>query len=62
VPVSPKIRRLTAPIIEAVFPHLRVSPRFHTLEGTAKALAPYYPGPGTLGCPGEPWRVPSRAA
>ena len=42
--MTSKLRRLTALIVDVVFPHLKISPRFHSVEEIAFSLASYYLG------------------
>jgi len=36
--MTSKLRRLTALIVDVVFPHLKISPRFHSVEEIAFSL------------------------
>ncbi len=40
--MTSKLRRLTALIVDVVFSHLKISPRFHSVEEIAFSLASYY--------------------
>jgi len=49
--MTSKLRRLTALIVDVVFFHLKISPRFHSVEEITFSLASYYLiASGTLNC------------